>query len=107
MGSACAYQSSIITIRQNIMNHTQTVFRLGPHIPLAAYSQSKGVPYVLGETNTISVRILFYLHSNPFLLMYRLAVSRRPRALQRLCYCPLGSRLPALRSISKHLRSLF
>ena len=55
MGSDCPSNSEPISLARNLMNHTNVVRHLWPNAILASYAASRGVSYVLGETNTMSV----------------------------------------------------
>jgi hypothetical protein len=55
MGSACA-GSSPVTLQKNLLDHRHMTSLMWYHDYLSNYSVAHGVPYVLGETNSISVR---------------------------------------------------
>ena len=46
------------------MNHTRVTYIVYPHAQQATYTVSQGVEYVLGETNSISVRRSRVVHIN-------------------------------------------
>jgi hypothetical protein len=58
MGANCAdAPTNIATLAGNVMNHTRVTYIVYPHSLQAEYTAAQGVGYVLGETNSISVRL--------------------------------------------------
>lgn len=57
MGANCE-GAKVPTIKDNILNHHRMTSLMWYHEVLGNFSASKGVPYVLGETNSISVSAL-------------------------------------------------
>lgn len=54
MGANCE-GAKVPTIKDNILNHHRMTSLMWYHEALGNFSSSQGVPYVLGETNSISV----------------------------------------------------
>lgn len=54
MGANCE-GSKVPTIKDNILNHHRMTSLMWYHEVLGNFTASQGVPYVLGETNSISV----------------------------------------------------
>jgi hypothetical protein len=54
MGSACA-GAAPVTLQKNLLDHSHMTSLMWYHDYLSNYSVAHGVPYVLGETNSISV----------------------------------------------------
>lgn len=54
MGANCE-GAKIPTIKDNILNHHRMTSLMYYHEALGNFTASQGVPYVLGETNSISV----------------------------------------------------
>lgn len=54
MGSACADNKVPATLAGNLMDHSRMTSLMWYHDFLSNYSVSNGVPYVIGETNSIS-----------------------------------------------------
>lgn len=65
MGANCE-GAKVPTIKDNILNHHRMTSLMWYHEALGNFSASQGVPYVLGETNSISVSThifqLFRIH---------------------------------------------
>lgn len=57
MGSACADTTQVATLEGNLLSHFHMTSLMWYHDYLSNFSVSRGVEYVLGETNSISVRI--------------------------------------------------
>lgn len=55
MGSNCEGTTKTATIKGNILDHHHMTSLMWYHEYLGNFSVSQGVPYVLGETNSISV----------------------------------------------------
>lgn len=53
MGSACDGETDA-TIEDDLLNHHHMTSRMYYHDYLGNYTVSKGMPYALGETNSIS-----------------------------------------------------
>ena len=54
MGSACA-GAAVPTLKDNLLNHFHMTGLMYYHSELADRATSAGIPYVIGETNSISV----------------------------------------------------
>jgi hypothetical protein len=54
MGSICGTSYTLPTIAYNLLNHTHTTSILYYHEYLGNYTVSQNIPYVLGETNSVS-----------------------------------------------------
>lgn len=54
MGANCE-GAKVPTIKDNILNHHRMTSLMYYHEALGNFTASQGVPYVLGETNSISV----------------------------------------------------
>lgn len=57
MGPACPNSGQIVTLEGTILNHTHTTSMVWPHAYLSSYSVAHGIPYVIGETNSLYVSL--------------------------------------------------
>lgn len=75
MGANCE-GAKVPTIKDNILNHHRMTSLMYYHEALGNFSASQGVPYVLGETNSISVsaldRRIFVLHPSSSACFFQL-----------------------------------
>ncbi|KAI0152894.1 hypothetical protein GGR57DRAFT_161683 [Xylariaceae sp. FL1272] len=53
-GSNCATTTEIATVRQNLLNHTNVINRVWPHMQMSPVVETYGIEYSIGETNSIS-----------------------------------------------------
>lgn len=103
MGSNCG-DTNTNTLVKNILNHARMTSLMWYHEVLSNYSVSHNFPYVIGETNSISVCFHFSptssLATSPFLakqLLVQNPVSRPTRSLRRICRVSMVNRLHPLR----------
>lgn len=65
MGANCE-GAKVPTIKDNVLNHHRMTSLMYYHEALGNFTATQGVPYVLGETNSISVsaqdRRRFFVH---------------------------------------------
>lgn len=59
MGSNCADNKVPATLAGNLLDHFHMTSLMRYHDFLSNFSVSHGVPYVIGETNSISVSVVF------------------------------------------------
>ena len=104
MGANCA-GSPVPTLKDNLLDHYHITSLMYYHEVLGNQTQELGVPYVLGETNSISVssstfrrKLLTFrtARSRAFCSLICLTVSRHAQHLRRLRQRALVRRLRAL-----------
>lgn len=79
MGANCE-GAKVPTIKDNILNHHRMTSLMYYHEALGNFTASQNVPYVLGETNSISVSVLNSRLFTPFLSLSACFISSYPVA---------------------------
>jgi hypothetical protein len=111
MGSNCKGNTKPATLADNLMDHFHMTSLMWYHEYLSNYTVSQNSSYVIGETNSISVRVsLLHLTSPPLMdcRINKIILVPRPswyfRCLRR---CSLVHRLCSLRRYATRLTYLF